>query len=113
MNLIASPVLIYSANEEHAFWLLVCICDKMLPLYYNDDVIGAMIDQKVLKELLNEYLKPLSTFIKNFQLFDIICLSWFMSIFLSNVPLESAFVILDFFFHVRCKISLSTLPDDF
>uniref|UniRef100_A0A8C5WXL8 TBC1 domain family member 8 n=2 Tax=Laticauda laticaudata TaxID=8630 RepID=A0A8C5WXL8_LATLA len=97
MNILTSVLLLY-AKEEEAFWLLVSICERMLPDYFNHRVIGAQVDQSVFEELIRERLPELAEHFKDLSTLASVSLSWFLTLFLSIMPLESAVNVVDCFF---------------
>ncbi|XP_060089796.1 TBC1 domain family member 8 isoform X2 [Heteronotia binoei] len=97
MNILTSVLLLY-AKEEEAFWLLVAVCERMLPDYFNHRVIGAQVDQSVFEELIKEQLPELAEHMKDLSTLASVSLSWFLTLFLSIMPLESAVNVVDCFF---------------
>ncbi|XP_015278176.1 PREDICTED: TBC1 domain family member 8 [Gekko japonicus] len=97
MNILTSALLLY-AKEEEAFWLLVAVCERMLPDYFNHRVIGAQVDQSVFEELIKEQLPELAEHMKDLSTLASVSLSWFLTLFLSIMPLESAVNVVDCFF---------------
>ncbi|XP_036118655.1 TBC1 domain family member 8 isoform X2 [Molossus molossus] len=102
MNILTSVLLLY-AKEEEAFWLLVAVCERMLPDYFNHRVIGAQVDQSVFEELVREHLPELAEHLQDPAALASVSLSWFLTLFLSIMPLESAVHVVDCFFYDGIK----------
>uniref|UniRef100_A0A8D8SNH1 TBC1 domain family member 9 n=1 Tax=Cacopsylla melanoneura TaxID=428564 RepID=A0A8D8SNH1_9HEMI len=103
MNIVTSVFLIYTSEQE-AFWLLVCLCESLLPDYYNTKVVGALIDQGVMNDLIREYLPNLHEKLQNMGMIRMISLSWFLTIFLSVFPFSCALNVIDCFFFDGAKV---------
>ncbi|KAM4730932.1 TBC1 domain family member 8 [Anableps anableps] len=102
MNILASVLLLY-AKEEEAFWLLVAVCERMLPDYFNRRVIGAQVDQSVFEELIRERLPELAEQVPDLSTLSSVSLSWFLTLFLSVLPFQSAVCVVDCFFFQGIK----------
>uniref|UniRef100_A0A4W3IXC3 TBC1 domain family member 8B n=1 Tax=Callorhinchus milii TaxID=7868 RepID=A0A4W3IXC3_CALMI len=105
MNILTSVLLLY-AKEEEAFWLLVSVCERMLPDYFNQRIIGALVDQAVFEELIRDQLPQLTDHMTDMTFFSSVSLSWFLTVFISVMPIESAVNVVDCFFYDGIKAVL-------
>uniref|UniRef100_A0A8C3M5H0 TBC1 domain family member 8B n=1 Tax=Chrysolophus pictus TaxID=9089 RepID=A0A8C3M5H0_CHRPC len=105
MNILTSVLLLY-AKEEEAFWLLVAVCERMLPDYFNRRIIGALVDQAVFEELIRVHLPQLTDHMMGMTFFSSVSLSWFLTLFISVLPIESAVNVVDCFFYDGIKAIL-------
>uniref|UniRef100_A0A8C3AGW3 TBC1 domain family member 8B n=1 Tax=Cyclopterus lumpus TaxID=8103 RepID=A0A8C3AGW3_CYCLU len=105
MNILTSVLLLY-AKEEEAFWLLVAVCERMLPDYFNRRIIGALVDQAVFEDLIREHLPQLVENMTDLSFFSSVSLSWFLTLFISVLPIESAVNVVDCFFYDGIKAIL-------
>lgn len=115
MNIVTSVLLLYS-TEEQSFWLLVALCERLLPDYYNTRVTGALVDQGVFEDLTCSHIPALYDHMQRLGVLSSISLSWFLTLFLSAMPFHSAVVLLDAFFYDGIKlifqVALSVLYDN-
>lgn len=98
MNIVTAALLIYM-SEEQAFWCLHMLCDRIVPGYYSKTMYGTLLDQKVFESLVQDTMPMLWEHINKYDIqLSVVSLPWFLSLFLSSMPLVFAFRILDVFF---------------
>ncbi|KAI3406679.2 GYP2 [Candida oxycetoniae] len=98
MNIVVAALLIYM-SEEQAFWTLNVLCDRIVPGYYSKTMYGTLLDQRVFESLVQTTMPLLWEHItKNDISLSVVTLPWFLSLYLSSMPLVFAFRILDIFF---------------
>lgn len=97
MNFIVAMCLLFM-EEEDAFWGLVAVVECYLHNYFDRSLSGALADQSVLKELLNESLPALHAHLKYYSVdVSAVTFNWFITIFIDAVPFETALWIWDCF----------------
>ncbi|KAL0074734.1 rab-GTPase-TBC domain-containing protein [Phycomyces blakesleeanus] len=98
MNIVTSALLIYT-TEEQAFWILNILVDSMCPGYYSTSMYGAMLDQIVFEQLVEQTMPILWDHFKKTDVqLSVACLPWFLSLYVNSMPLLFAFRVLDCLF---------------
>lgn len=61
--------------------------------------IGAVVDSRVLESLVEKFMPVLAAHFKQLDLqISIVCLPWFLSLFINALPLSFAYRVIDNFF---------------
>ncbi|OWA53792.1 Small G protein signaling modulator 3 [Hypsibius exemplaris] len=97
---IVAPLLLF-VEENDAFWLMSVIVELLLPpSYFAHGMLGAQADQKVLLELIGEYLPELQEKLKREEIdLTLITISWFMSLFSNVLTIQDLLPLWDWFFY--------------
>ena len=86
MNFIAARLL-FCMKEEEAFWTMAQIVEKYLPLDYYSNMIGVLVDQKVLQHYMLQRLPELCEHLEEHQFsLDLIAFQWIACLFAINLP---------------------------
>ncbi|KAI9002153.1 rab-GTPase-TBC domain-containing protein [Hyaloraphidium curvatum] len=98
MNLVAGGVLSECA-EEDGWWLLCLLVERLMPEHYTPTMHGPQIDALLFPSLVAQHLPPLAAHFSRIG-FDpsLLATPWFLSLFLSAVPLDAGIRVLDAFF---------------
>lgn len=107
MSVIAGLLLVaMNRNEESVFWLLSSLIqDILLPGTYSRKMVGAQIEMKALFELIKEKLPRLHAhMIATETDISLIATDWYLDLFASSLPSETACAVLDALFNEGPKI---------
>ncbi|KAL8283146.1 hypothetical protein RQP46_005924 [Phenoliferia psychrophenolica] len=95
MNLVVASFLIFM-SEEQCFWCLSVLCDRLLPGYYSPSMYGTVLDQRVFEHLVERCLPSIHDhFIATDIQLSVASLPWFLSCFISSLPMVFAFRVVD------------------
>lgn len=67
---------------------------------------GALVDQAVFEELIRDHFLQLTEHMTDMTFFSSVSLSWFLTLFISVLPIESAVNVVDCFFYDGIKAIL-------
>lgn len=95
MNIVAAMLLLY-LSEEVAFWVLTSIIEEIAPDYYNKQLFGSQVDQKVFNRLVKSKYPDLYTHLKDIGMpLHLLTLPWFMTFLIDCVPWDASLIVLD------------------
>lgn len=97
MNLITANLLLIMPSAEEAFWILVCIIEKILPSgYYDHSLLASRADQQVLRGYVGEVLPRLSAHFDELGIaLETMTFQWFLSVFTDCLSAEALFRVWD------------------
>ncbi|CAN8104208.1 unnamed protein product [Discula destructiva] len=97
MNLITANLLLIIPSAEEAFWILVCIIEKILPAgYYDHSLLTSRADQQVLRGYVADVLPRLSAHFDDLGIaLETMTFQWFLSVFTDCLSAEALFRVWD------------------
>lgn len=117
LNFLAGLLLLFM-EEERAFWLLVILTERIIPKVHSANLEGVHTDQGVLMLCIKEYIPQLWSILgKNFEgetlsedkilsrlpPVTLVTSSWFMSVFVGILPIESTLRVWDILWYEGSK----------
>ncbi|QBM91117.1 Rab-GTPase-TBC domain-containing protein [Metschnikowia aff. pulcherrima] len=117
LNFIAGLLLLFM-SEEHAFWMLVIMTERIIPKVHSANLEGVHTDQGVLMMCIKEYIPKLwaiigrsydGSVLKDDKILTrlppltLVTSSWFMSVFIGVLPIESVLRIWDIIWYEGSK----------
>ncbi|KAG2490952.1 hypothetical protein HYH03_010629 [Edaphochlamys debaryana] len=100
LNFVAGTLLLF-LSEEDAFWCLCALLEDILRGYYDVDMMGMQVDQRVFKRLVAEIHPRLAAHLEALGA-DVSCVfvQWFLCVFVNFLPIEACLRVWDsLFFH--------------
>lgn len=105
LNRLAAIALLY-LDEQDAFWFLMACVEHLQPEgYYTSSLIGAVADQKVLRDLVAEKLPKLAAHLRSLEVdLSLFALCWFLTCFVDVLPHSIYLTIFDAFLYEGNKV---------
>ena len=99
MNIVAALLLLFMP-EENVFWMMTCVCEDIVPHYYNEELFGSLIDQQIFVLLVRNFLPGVSKHLEELNIpLAVITLPWLLCLFIGYIPMEATLRTLDTFFY--------------
>lgn len=117
LNFLAGLLLLFM-DEERAFWMLVILTERIIPKVHSANLEGVHTDQGVLMLCIKEYIPQLWAILgKTFEgetlsedkilstlpPVTLVTSSWFMSLFVGNLPIETVLRVWDIVWYEGSK----------
>uniref|UniRef100_A0A914KP71 TBC1 domain family member 2B n=1 Tax=Meloidogyne incognita TaxID=6306 RepID=A0A914KP71_MELIC len=105
LNRIGAIGLLY-LEESEAFWFLVASVEHLQPLnYYSSNLVGAVIDQRVLLDLVQDKMPALHAHLQKLEVnLSLFTLSWFLTVFVDVLSHTVYIKIFDVFLYEGNKV---------
>ncbi|KAM4708180.1 TBC1 domain family member 2A isoform 2-T2 [Discoglossus pictus] len=106
LNRLAALALLVLEEEESAFCCLVDIVENIMPAeYYNNNLAGSQVDQRVFKDFLSEKLPRLmSHFLQHKIDLSMITFNWFLVVFIDSLVSDILLRVWDAFLYEGTKV---------
>ncbi|KAK4050235.1 hypothetical protein OIV83_003556 [Microbotryomycetes sp. JL201] len=100
MNNLTATLLLTHSSEEDAFWVLVCIIEKILPSdYYTSHLLVSQADQRVLQDFVRRLLPDVAEHLEELGVeLPAITFGWFLSLFTDALPIQTLLRVWDLIF---------------
>lgn len=99
-GMVVSCLLLFM-EEEDALWMMCTLIEDLLPpSYFSSTLLGVQTDQRVLRQLIVQYLPRLDTLLQEHDIeLSLITLHWFLTSFASVVDIRILLRIWDLLFY--------------
>eukprot|EP01116_Phalansterium_solitarium_P019749 TRINITY_DN5628_c0_g2_i3.p1 TRINITY_DN5628_c0_g2~~TRINITY_DN5628_c0_g2_i3.p1 ORF type:complete len:524 (-),score=245.22 TRINITY_DN5628_c0_g2_i3:352-1923(-) len=105
MNFIAAGFLTIGMGEDDTYNMLTHVVDKLLPNYFDATLFGSRVDARLLSLYVKKRIPRLHKQFSNIGFnISVLCIRWFMCLFITTVPTETAFRIWDSLFLLGPKV---------